>query len=191
MKESMSVTIPPRNGSRPMRGMGIRWISLIVGMALFAAAGCGSKETTDELAPDPDSRISPGGDPIKVQGLVEWVEPTEVQEWIGLRAIAKGDVVAVYIRNGGQSDFLLSPTDFGVIAGGKLHRVQLGKGGFRENRFPSPFRMQPGTTTAGMLVFPEAGDLTGGRLVFNNPEIGKPFYVPIEMGGETAPGAKP
>jgi len=156
---------------------------LSASVALLTLTGCGTKELqTDKAAtPDPQSRVGPG-DTIEVKGTVDFIEPTEFHEGVGIKAIAQGNSVSIYIRNARETDFLLSPTDFAVIVDRQQHRVESGRTDFR--RFPYPFRMPPEAVTAGVITFPRLGDLAGARLVFNNPEIGKPFFVPIE-GAET------
>lgn len=153
---------------------------LAVAVLLTAAlAGCGHKTLpANQLAAGDQSQVTHGQE-IHVTGEVQFLEPKRIQEGIGLRSVANGNHLAIYLRNARETEVVIRPTDFGVILDGKLHRVERGKADMHQ--FP-PVRLVPGATAMGLIGFPGLGDLAGSRLVLNNPEIGKPFFVKVEGG---------
>ncbi len=114
---------------------------------------------------------------IQSYGTVELSPPEEFQEGVGLRAQADGNSITISILNERPDPLLVHPRDFGVIVDGTLHRVEMGKTDV--HLFP-PKRLAPHTLSGGIIRFPGLGDLSGQRLVFNNPEVGKPFFVEIQ-----------
>lgn len=159
-------------------------VRLTVAVLMAAAlTACGHKDMRSQLAADNQSQLTHGQE-IQVKGEMQFLEPKTVHEGIGLRSVANGNHLAIYLLNVGKTEVVIRPTDFAVIVDGKLHRVQRGQADM--HLFP-PVRLEPGATAMGMIGFPGLGDLAGSRLVFNNPQVGKPFFVAIE-GGQKAGG---
>jgi hypothetical protein len=157
------------------RGTAIAFLSVA-----FFLAGCGSKQDLElaGAAPDPKSQVAPN-ERVRVEGMMEYAQPTAYVDGVGLRGVAQGSTVAISLHNRREEAFLVEPSDFGVIVDGSLRRVDE-PGAADLSLFPNRIELEPGASAMGVIRFPGIEDLAGQRLVFNNPRIGVRFFVRIE-----------
>ncbi len=99
-----------------------------------------------------------------------------VPEEVILKAYAKKNKVYVILKNNLKKDLNITPLNFGIIKDKKLTKYEHGKA---LCEFPAGV-LKPKMEFNGWFTFYNFGDLTGSRLVFNNPDH-EPIFTVIEQ----------
>jgi len=101
--------------------------------------------------------------------------PTENTEEVILHVYAKGNRINVILKNNLKKALRISPLDFAII---KDKKLTIYNSTIARCEFPVG-ELKPGLEFNGWFTFLKFDDLTGARLVFNNPGY-KPIYTDIE-----------
>lgn len=158
---------------RGMYALGVLAIVAVVGLTGCSAASRDTAPATTEVS----GGVLAPGDTVRGETELQIEEPSEFVNGIGLLARARKNTLYLTIRNERPEALLVHPKNFGVIADGRLHKVEAGKVDIHNFQ---PIRLMTGMTCVRIVRFAELGDLVGQRLVYNNPAIGQPFYVDIK-----------
>ncbi|MDK2972481.1 MAG: hypothetical protein PWP23_2236 [Candidatus Sumerlaeota bacterium] len=160
----------------------MRYPSLTLPLAaglMLALAACGAnKPEVGESLDDLTILKVPG----RGQGMSGYNEPLDWQKGIGVRAVARGDVLMISVKNRTKTAILVEPEAFRLIT--PDHAKPYGFDRERDDLSGFvPRRLEPEQSDLFTVQLREFDDLIGNAVVFNYPPAGVLMRVFVEPVG--------
>jgi hypothetical protein len=136
---------------------------LLLAGCLLAGACAGKPEVGESL--DDLTILRPPG---RNEGISGYNEPLDWQNGIGVRAVARGDILMISVKNNTAGPVLVEPAAFRLITPDSRAPYEMEPGRDDLSGFP-PRRLEPGQSDLFTAQLRGRDDLVDNALVFNYP----------------------
>lgn len=138
--------------------------AVFVGSVLLGGVACSRAGKTGE-SPQFAKPVDTGA-PAEGQGVLGYNEPLHWEKGVGVRAVARGRILAISVANRTQTAIVVGPKEFRLLLPDRQYAFDPA----RDDLAGFPVKeLKPGQADVFTLGVPGLGDLTGYALVFNYP----------------------